>query len=308
MNPGDLDYTYLKTLGDTEVFVHSTAEELLKRSKNAHILICNKTKITEEVIANATQLKCICVTATGYNNVDIKAAKKRGIPVCNVAGYSTTAVAQHVFAMMSAIQNKVNIHNKSVQNGDWSSQRDFCYTLSPIYEFTGKTMGIYGFGRIGQQVAKLANAYGMRVISTHKHPERDVGLGADFVNWDTLLKESDYLSLHAPLNHDNQAIINKKNLEKMKSSAILINTGRGGLIDESDLRTALKEKVIAAAALDVLSSEPPPADHLLFGLDNCLITPHIAWASVEARRKLLKETVENIKAFIRGEARNVVNN
>lgn len=307
MNPGDLDYISLTTMGDVEIFAHSSPQELIERSHNAHILICNKTKITAEVIKSAVHLKCICVTATGYNNVDVIAARKHGILVCNVAGYSTTAVAQHVFAMMSAVQNKIIPHHNSVQNGDWSSNRDFCYTLSPIHEFTGKTMGIYGFGRIGQQVAKLANAYGMRVISKHKHPIRDTGLGANFVDWDTLLKESDYLSLHAPLNAENQGIINKENLGKMKSTAVLINTGRGGLIHETELRDALKEGVIAAATLDVLSAEPPPADHPLLGLDNCLITPHIAWASVEARTKLLAETVKNVKAFINGEARNVVN-
>jgi len=307
MNPGDLDYSNLQSLGNTTIYPHSTVEELKKRSINAHIIICNKTKITKEIIEEAKQLKCICVTATGYNNVDIDAARKRGITVSNVAGYSTTAVAQHVFAMMSAVQNQVSRHNASVQNGDWSSSRDFCYTLSPIYEFAGKTMGIYGFGRIGQQVAKLANAYGMRVISTHKHPKRDAGLGATFVDWETLLKESDYLSLHAPLNADNEGIINKVNLEKMKSSAVLINTGRGGLIHEVDLRDALSNGTIAAATLDVLSSEPPQTDHPLFGLDNCMITPHLAWASVEARSKLLTETVKNVQAFINGKTRNVVN-
>ncbi len=307
MNPGDLNYASLKNLGEVKVFAHSTSIETLERSQNAHILICNKTQITKEVLENAKNLKCICVTATGYNNVDVKAAKERGIPVCNVAGYSTTAVAQHVFAMMSAVQNRVIAHNSSVQKGDWSANRDFCYTLSPIHEFAGKTMGIYGFGRIGQQVAKLANAYGMRVISTHKHPERDANKGADFVEWNVLLQESDYLSLHAPLNVDNEGIINKSNLEKMKPTAVLINTGRGGLIDENDLRDALKEGIIAAATLDVLSSEPPPSDHPLVGLNNCFVTPHIAWASVEARTTLLEETVKNVEAFIKGEARNVVN-
>ena len=306
MNPGDLDYTSLLALGDTEVFAHSSPQELMKRSQNAHILICNKTKITKEVIENAKYLKCICVTATGYNNVDLNAAKRRGIVVSNVAGYSTTAVAQQVFAMMSAVQNRIIAHHNSVQNGDWSANRDFCYTLSPIHEFAGKTMGIYGFGRIGQQVAKLANAYGMRVISTHKHPERDAGKGAGFVDWNTLLKESDYLSLHAPLNADNQGIINKINLGKMKPNAVLINTGRGGLINENDLRDALLKKTIMAAGLDVLSSEPPPSEHPLLGLSNCFITPHIAWASVDARTRLLEETVKNVKAFIKGEARNVV--
>jgi glycerate dehydrogenase len=307
MNPGDLDYTSLKELGNLKIFEHSTSKEIIERSKDAHIIICNKTKITRALIENASQLKCICVTATGYNNVDIAAAKEYGIPVCNVAGYSTTAVAQHVFAMMSALQNKISLHNDSVQKGDWSAHRDFCYTLSPIHEFAGKTMGIYGFGRIGQQVAKLANAYGMHVIATHKHPIRDKGKGADFVEWETLLKRSDYLSLHAPLNTDNQGIINEKTLQKMKATAVLINTGRGGLINEKDLRDALQVGTIAAATLDVLSAEPPAVKHPLLGLNNCLITPHIAWASVEARETLLEETVKNVKAFINGEPRNVVN-
>lgn len=307
MNPGDLDFQPLHKLAEVHSYAYTAPADLVNRIKDATIIICNKTKITREIMERSPRLKCICVSATGFNNIDVKAAVDHGIVVCNVKGYSTQSVAQHVFAMMSALQNRVIAHNRSVQGGKWSNCRDFSYTLHPIHDFAGKTFGIYGFGAIGQQVGKIAQAYGMHVIAVHKHPERDKNKGAEFTDWDTLLAESDYLSLHAPLSESNKHIINCESLAKMKNTAILINTGRGGLIDESALREALLEKEIQAAALDVLSSEPPPADHPLFGLENCLITPHIAWASVESRQTLLTETISNIKAFLNGEPRNQVN-
>lgn len=307
LNPGDLDFSTLMALGNVTSYPRTSASEKVSRLKDTEIAVVNKTLLDRETIDQLPNLRCICVTATGYNNVDTAAAKERNIPVCNVTGYSTNSVAQHVFAMMGAVQNRIEEHHKSVQNDTWANCPDFSYTLSTVSEFAGKTMGIYGFGRIGQQVAKIAAAYGMRVISKHKHPERDAGKGAEFVEWETLLEQSDYLSLHAPLTTQNEGIINAESLKKMKPSAILINTGRGGLINEEDLRKALGEGVITAACLDVLSSEPPPKAHPLIGLDNCLITPHIAWASKEARETLLAETIENIKAFMNGQARNVVN-
>lgn len=307
LNPGDLDFADLHTLGEVKVYDYTAPEDLIDRARTAEILITNKTKITRSVLTELNDLRCICVAATGFNNVDIDAARERNISVCNVGGYSTTAVAQHVFALMSAVENRVAAHDRSVKNGDWTDCRDFSYTLSPIREFADKTMGIYGFGRIGQQVAKIANAYGMRVVSVHTHPKRDKGKGAEFVNWKVLLQESDYLTLHAPLKAENEGIINAEALKEMKKTAVLLNTGRGGLINEDDLAAALESGEIRCAALDVLSQEPPPADNPLLNAKNCLITPHIAWASIKARKKLLAETIENIKAFQAGEVRNVVN-
>ncbi len=301
-----VDFSALQKITDLKIHDFTAPDELPERAENAEILIVNKTKIGADILQELPDLKCICLTATGYNNIDLAAAEKQNVTVCNVSGYSTYAVAQHVFALMSALQNRVEAHHETVQNGDWSAHRDFSYTVAPIHEFYGKTIGIYGFGRIGRQVGKIALAYGMHVLSTHKHPQRDATEGVEFVDFDTLLQESDYLTLHAPLTDENAGIIRVENLQKMKSSAVLINTGRGGLVNENDLRTALQNGTIAAAGLDVLSQEPPPQNHPLFGLKNCLITPHVAWAAVEARERLVEETVKNVKAYLRGEPRNVV--
>ena len=301
-----VDFSELHALTDLTIHDFTEPTDLLSRAKDAQIIIVNKTEIKAETIKQLPALRCICLTATGYNNIDLAAAAAQNITVCNVSGYSTFAVAQHVFALMSALQNQPEYHNETVQNGKWSAQRDFSYTVAPIHEFYEKTIGIYGFGRIGKQVAKIARAYGMRVLSTHKHPLRDATEGVEFVDFEKLLQESDYLTLHAPLSDENAGIIKRENLEKMKSSAVLINTGRGGLVNENDLRDALQNGTIAAAALDVLSQEPPPASHPLFDLKNCLITPHIAWAAVEARQRLITETVKNVEAFLAGTPRNEV--
>jgi len=234
-------------------------------------------------------------------------ASAKNIPVCNVAGYSTTAVAQHVFALLLELTNRVGDHNQDVQTGGWAKNRDFSYTLSPIPELAGKTIGIYGFGRIGQQVARIAQAFGMKVLAKHKHPERDAMPGVEFVDLETLFAQSDVVTLHAPLTEKNAGVVNYDLLASMKATAYLINTARGGLINEPDMRSALEKNVIAGAGLDVLSQEPPSKEHPLIGLSNCVITPHIAWASVEARQKLMDETIKNVEAFLRGEPRNVVN-
>ncbi len=306
MNPGDLSWEKLKAIGQVTIYDYTAPEQLEERAKDATILLVNKFVLQEAALKALPHLKCICVTATGYNNIDTKAAKELGIKVFNVNNYSTTAVAQHVFALMLALTNKVESHHQSVQKGDWSNCRDFCYSLFPIRELAGKTLGIYGFGRIGQKVATLALAFDMKVLATHRHPERDARPGVRFVDWETLIKSSDFLSLHAPLQKENTGIVNQAALRQMKQTAYLINTGRGGLIAEKDLAKALQEKYIAGAALDVLNQEPPPANHPLIGIANCLITPHQAWASVEARQRLLDGTIENIKAFLRGEAGNIV--
>ena len=306
LNPGDLDWSALHTLGDTFIYDHSTPEALVERAQDADIVLANKVKLGADILAQLPSLKLIAVTATGYNNIDIAAARQRGIAVCNVSGYGTTAVAQHVFSLLLEMTNRVYEHHLSVQAGDWSRCRDFCYTLSPIIELEGRTMGIYGFGRIGRQVALLAQAFGMHVLATHKHPERDAMPGVEFVSLPTLFSASDVVSLHAPLTEENRGIVNEALLRTMRPGAMLINTGRGDLIAEQDLRRVLDEGWLGGAALDVLSQEPPPADHPLIGAPRCLITPHNAWAGQQARRRLLHETILNIRAFLAGEARNSV--
>lgn len=306
LNPGDLSWNKLKALGNAAIFEFSSPEQAIDRAKEADIILVNKFQVTKHILDQLPQLKCIIVLATGYNNVDVQEAKKRDIVVSNAVGYGSSSVAQHVFALILELTNRVAQHNKSVQEGTWSSCRDFSYWLQSIPELSGKTFGIYGLGRIGRQVARIALAFNMKVMATHKHPERDAMEGVHFVDLESLFSNCDVISLHAPLNNENKEIVNKNLLGRMKKNAILINTGRGGLINELDLKTVLVEKKIFGAALDVLSKEPPIEDHPLFGLENCLITPHISWAALEARARLLEISIENIKAFLRGEPKNRV--
>lgn len=298
LNPGDLSWDKIKALGNTHIYEHSALEQVVERAKEAEVILVNKVLITAAIMRQLPQLKCICVTATGTNNVDLEFAAQQQIQVYNAVGYGSPSVAQHVFALMLAITNKVSEHNQTVQEGKWTQNRDFSYWLHSIPELNGKIMGIYGFGRIGQQVGSIAEAFGMKVIANHKHPKRDARPGVEFVDLPTLFKKSDFISLHAPLNKNNEQIVNKQLLEKMKPHAILINTGRGGLINELDLKTALAHNQIGGAALDVLSKEPPPSNHLLLGVKNCIITPHMAWASIEARQRLMEITIENIKNYL----------
>ena len=307
LNPGDISWKSLEAMGTLTIYEYTPIDKMVEYAQGANIIIANKAILNAHTINALPELKCICVSATGYNNVDVEAAKNRGIPVMNVAGYGSHSVAQHVFAMILHFTNQISLHNDSVQRGDWSKSRDFCYTLTPITGLRNKTIGIYGLGRIGQTVADIAHAFGMRILATHKHPERDVRPGVSFVDIDTLFSESDFITLHAPLNHLNEGIVNKALLSRMKSSGILINTGRGGLINEKDLHDFLVEQKIGGAALDVLSTEPPAENHILFGLKNCVITPHNAWANRSARQKLLDETIKNIESFMKGNPRNVVN-
>lgn len=306
-NHGDLSWESLNDFGKVKIYERTPSNLLIERAKEANIILTNKMVFNEEVLAQLPQLKCICVLATGFNNIDILATQKRGIIACNVAGYSPPSVAQHVFALILAMSNQVIAHHNSVQQGKWASSPDWCYSLQTIPEWEGKTMGIYGLGQIGQKVAKIALAFGMKVIAHHKHPIRDAMSGVDFVDTDTLFAQSDVLSLHAPLNKESQGIINITNLKKMKLSAFLINTGRGGLVVEKDLKKALEEQIIAGAGIDVLSSEPPKEGNVLIGVENCIITPHIAWASQASRKRLIEETIKNVQAFLNGKPRNWVN-
>ena len=304
LNPGDLDWGPLEQFGEVEIFDRTPSNLREERFKQASIIVVNKVIVDSDLMNQLPNLRCICVSATGVNNVDLKHAKGRGISVFNVVGYGSAAVAQHVFATILAFTNKIYEHNQSVQNGQWNVAPDFCYTLSPIIELQGKTLGIYGFGKIGKAVAQIALAFGMKVIANHKHPERDKTEGVQFVSLEELLEASDFVTLHAPLTDSNQQIVNAHLLGKMKSKAILINTGRGGLINEVDLKTALEEEWIAGAGLDVLSQEPPREGNNLMGVKNCIITPHNAWASRASRQRLLDATIENISAFLNGKRGN----
>ncbi len=300
LNPGDLSWEKLKELGDIAIYDRTPNEKLAERGKDADIIVINKQIIGQEELNLLPNVQFICISATGTNNVDFEATKARNILVSNVRNYGTPAVAQHVFAMLLQVVNGIKQHDQDVKNGGWSRCPDFSYHLFPITELNAKTLGIYGFGQIGQAVAKIGQAFGMKIIAHHKHPERDAKEGVQFVDLDTLFQESDVLSLHAPLTAHNKSIINRKNLQQMKSSAILINTGRGGLVHEEDLFNALQQRTIHAAALDVLTQEPPLFDHPFYQLDNIILTPHNAWATQAARQRLLNGVIENIKAYLAG--------
>jgi len=307
LNPGDLDWEPIVSIAQTTIFEHTKENEIVHRAQGAKVIMANKTIINAKTIAALPDLACICVLATGYNNIDLEAATKRGIPVCNISGYGTPAVAQHVFALLLTLTNQVALHHQSVLDGKWAKSRDFSYTEQPIFELHGKTMGIYGLGKIGRATAKIAKAFGMKVMATTKSKTDDETAFIERVNLATLFAKSDVLSLHANLNEQNRGLINSNSLAKMKSTAYLINTGRGGLIVEADLKYALEHHQIAGAGLDVLSVEPPVNSNLLIGLKNCVITPHIAWASRAARMRLIDIAAANLQAFFGESPQNVVN-
>ena len=306
LNPSDLSWSALETLGEVVVYDRTAPNEILLRASGATMLLVNKCPLREDILKQLPELRYIGVTATGYNNIDLAAAQAQGITVCNAVGYGTHAVAQHVFALLFALTNRIESHHQSVLQGDWRNCLDFCYTLSPIIELAGKTIGIYGFGKIGQKVADIALAMDMKVLATHKHPERDARPNVQFISLETLFQESDVITLHAPLSTENNQIVNQFLLRKMKPSAYLINTGRGQLVHEADLKAALEEGILAGAGLDVLSAEPPKENNILIGAKNCLITPHIAWATTASRARLMKVVADNIEAFLKGKPQNVV--
>ena len=308
-NPGDLSWDGLSKLVDEYTVYDITApEDIIKRSLDADILVTNKTPVTMQTIEKLPKLKFIAVLATGFNVVDCKAARERGIPVSNIPAYSTDSVAQLVFGFMLEFSNRVALHSESVKNGDWEKSEHFCYLKAPISLLSGKTLGIVGFGRIGFAVAEIANAFKMRVLAFSPHTNTYNGFGTvEFCSLERLITESDFISLHCPLTESTSGMVNKAFLEKMKRSAYLINTSRGGVVNEQDLAAALENGTIAGAGLDVLSAEPPKGGNVLIGAKNCLITPHIAWASLEARTKLLNIFLENVESFVKGTPVNVVN-
>jgi glycerate dehydrogenase len=311
LNPNDLSWDAFHAIGDTTIYGHTPPDQLIERAQEADILIVNKTIVNATTIAALPKLKYIGVTATGYNIVDTEAAKAQGIIVSNAVGYSSKSVAQHTFALILALTNKVAAHSESVHQGAWGNQPHFCYTLSSITELSGKTLGLYGYGGIAKEIAKIAKAFGMKIIVNRRNmPPLREGTspkGIRYVSLKDLFIESDILSLNAPLTIDNKGFINKENLKLMKPSALFINTARGGLVIENDLKEALEKGIIAGAGLDVLLTEPPTEGSVLFGIKNCIITPHNAWASYESRQRLLNITVQNLKAFLKGKPVNIVN-
>ena len=303
-NPGDLSWDWLSEYGEYTVFDRTPAELIAERVEGCDIVITNKTPLRRDLLKTLTNLKYVGLLSTGYNIVDWDYCKEVGIPVCNIPSYSTAAVAQLTFALILEHTNAVAIHSQSVHDGEWASCKDFCYQKAPLTELLGKTLGIIGFGSIGKAVAKIGLAFGMKVIASTNHPAPFESV--EFTDKDTLLAKSDFVSLHCPLTEKTEGMVNADFLAKMKPSAMLINTSRGQVVNENDLAEALKNKTIAAAGLDVLSQEPPKADNPLFGLKNCFITPHIAWAGYETRARLMEICKENVKAFSLGNPINIV--
>ena len=301
-NPGDLSWDALEALGELTVYEHTPSEEILNRIGDAQIVLTNKTPITAETIAQKPNMRYIGVLATGFNVVDVAAAKANGVVVTNVPTYGTQAVAQYVFALLLEICHHVGHHNQQVQNGRWTQGRDFCFWDYPLMELAGKTFGVIGYGRIGRAAAQLARAFGMKVIAYNPDAE-----GEEMVTLDELLRQSDVISLHCPLTSENTGLINRDTIARMKDGVILINTARGPLINENDLREALLSGKVQGAAVDVVSVEPIRADNPLLGLENCLITPHIAWAPKESRQRLMDVAVDNVRAFLEGKPVNQVN-
>ncbi len=305
LNPGDLSWDELRALGDLTLFPRTKPNEIVNRCKNASIVLTNKVPFRKEILDQLSDLSYIGVTATGYDIIDIDDAKNRGITVTNVPAYGADSVAQHTFALLLELTNHVGLHTQSTANGEWSSNLDWSYSIKPLKELSGKTMGLIGLGNIGIKTARIAQAFNMHVIAHKKHMEEEV-MDIELVSLNELLSESDVVSLHLPLTEDSFHLINQGRISLMKKSALLLNTSRGNLIDSNALAIALQEKHIAGAALDVLPEEPPSIHHPLLKIPNCLITPHLAWASVESRSRLLKTSIQNLQAFLIGKPVNVI--
>ncbi len=306
-NPGDLSWDGFKKLGETVIYDRTKKEEIIERARDAEIIYTNKTKLPEDILKKLPKLKFIGVLATGYDVVDIDTARELEIPVANVPTYGTDSVAQMVFSHLFALTRHIKHHSGEVKKSRWANNPDFCFWDYPLIELTGLTMGIIGFGRIGQATAKIAQAMGMKIISYSGHTKKVPGIDFKWVSFDDILIESDILTLHCPLTSETEGMINKYALEKMKNTAFLINTARGPLIVEKDLAESLNKGQIAGAGLDVLSVEPPESDNPLLKAKNCNITPHIAWATKSARARLMDIAVDNLKAFLDGTPKNIVN-
>jgi glycerate dehydrogenase len=307
LNPGDLSWDALQQLGPCTIHDRTPPEQVVERARDAEVVLTNKALLPRDTIAALPNLKYIGVLATGYNVVDIAAAKERGIPVANIPDYGTHSVAQFTFALLLELAHHIGHHAQTVRDGCWVRSADFCYWDSPLIELHGLTFGVIGFGKIGRATAKLADAFGMKVLVHNRSRPADLPAHYQFVNLEELLARSDVVSLHCPLTPENKQFINAERLARMKPTAFLLNTSRGPLLDEAAVASALSSGKIAGAAVDVVSVEPPKADNPLLTAKNCLVTPHLAWATRAARARLMDIAVENIRAFIAGVPQNVVN-
>jgi len=308
LNPGDLSWEGLKELGELSVYDRTPTEKILERAAGCEIVFTNKTPLNRDTLGKMAGVRYIGVLATGYNVVDVDAAKEKGIAVTNIPTYGTAAVAQMTFALLLEMCHHVWRHSETVKKGKWANCQDFCYWDFPLIELAGKTMGLIGFGRIGQATARIAQAFGMKVVACDRY--RDKSLESETMRYaelDELLSVSDIISLHCPLLESTKGMINRDSIAKMKDGVMIINTSRGPLIAEQDLADALNSGKVSGAALDVLSTEPAKMDNPLITARNCIITPHIAWAPKESRQRLMDIAVENLKSFLEGKPVNVVN-
>ena len=305
-NPGDLSWAGLEALGPCQIHARTPPELVLSRAQSASILLTNKTVLNRQVLLALPNLRYVGVLATGFNVVDLPTARERGLVVTNVPNYGTRSVVQLTFALLLELTHQVGQHARGVREGRWSRCPDFCYWETPLIELDGLRMGLIGFGNIGRQVASVATAFGLRVLVHTPHPPTAASEGVEFVSLDELLARSDVVSLHCPLTSETRQLINPSRLALMKSSALLLNTGRGALVDEAALAEALNSGRLAGAAVDVLSVEPPSPDNPLLTARNCLITPHLAWATQAARGRLLEIAVANVRAFLDGHPQHVV--
>lgn len=308
LNPGDLCWEWLNKYGKVDIYPRTSQHQIVERCKDATIIVVNKTPISRPIIDELPNLQYIAVSATGVNNVAARYARQKNILLSNVKAYGSSSVSQHTFALLLALCNKVKLHHDSVQAGQWSKSPDFCYQLLPIQELAGKTMGIIGYGAIGRQLGKIAHAFDMNIVIPQRKYKQPIT--ANYINQLSLthlLSVSDVVCLHVPLNQQTKHLINTRSLALMRPSAYLINTARGDLIDEAALAKALNNKQIAGAALDVLSEEPPKNGNVLINAPNCIITPHNAWGSFEARQRLMNLLEQNIQSFIDDNPINIIN-
>ena len=308
-NPGDLSWDAFEELGELTVYDRTKPEEVVSRCLGCEVVFTNKVVVDAGIMDQLPELKYIGVLATGTNVIDLEHAGNKGICVTNIPGYGTDSVVQHILAFMLHFSSKVSIHDEAVHQGDWVNSKDFSFTLGTLNELSGSTLGIIGLGTIGRKLAKVADAMGMKIIAGHQSSMDRLELPFE-VEWlpvDEVFARADFLSLNCPLTPETEKVVNAERLQKMKNSAVLINTGRGPLVDEQALADALNVGTIAGAGLDVLSSEPPVTDNPLLTAKNCVITPHIAWASLQARKRLLAIAAENLSAYLNGDAQNRVN-
>ncbi|MEA4894390.1 MAG: D-2-hydroxyacid dehydrogenase [Oscillospiraceae bacterium] len=308
INPGDISWDELRKLGDTVIYDQTPGDLSLERIRDADIALVNKTEFTGELMDKCEKLKYIGELATGYNNIDLRAAMERGITVCNIPAYSTPSVVQHTFALLLELCMRTGLHSESVMAGKWSKCRDFCFWEVPLMELSGKTLGIIGYGQIGRSVAKTAVCFGMKVIACASRPRSESGIeGVTMADMDEILRTSDIVSLHCPLTKENSGLIRRETIAKMRDGVIIINTARGGLVNEQDTADALKSGKLGGFAADVLTQEPPKDGSPLFGCPNCIITPHIAWVPIESRKRLIKIATDNVRAFLDGHPQNKLN-